>query len=435
MIFGVTIVLYGICGFYNYIHSVYERIVTNLLKYLDIEKLNDLFVQHILDLYEKDHPHIVRKSHFDKKIKLGLLTNEIPPIVYGGVATWIVNFIKMFEEDPDIEVVPIFLAYNDKLPEECLKKYKNIRVINSEEDIYESFEDIDVCVNNLWIALETITKIKELFPSMNIISVCHSLIRMENITNLGSCYTNNYNQQEITFENSDYVVLISNAEKEYYDLFGYNNFKTKTRVIYNSYEPKYDDVELKINYTSDDIGYIGRHVPRKRPEIPIRAVDILKRIDINVINMGVDYDKYDNAYWRILEKKYKEQLNIIPFTSDKDIKEKYWSQVGINCITGIYEPFGYTICEALDRRIPVIVSNIDGPKEIIEEVKEYVNTYEVDTDNYENDIINFSNALEKIWTITPEQRKYRAEKARKCLDKLRPNVIKEDWRKLFLEIL
>ena len=29
-------------------------------------------------------------------------------------------------------------------------------------------------------------KIKELFPKLNIISVCHSLIRMENITNLGS---------------------------------------------------------------------------------------------------------------------------------------------------------------------------------------------------------------------------------------------------------
>jgi glycosyltransferase involved in cell wall biosynthesis len=432
MNFGITIVLYGI---YNYIFSIFERIIMKIHKYLDIDKINDMFMQHILDLYEKDQPRIYRKSHFDKKIKLGLLTNEIPPIVYGGVATWIVNFIKMFEDDPDIEVVPIFLAYNDKLPEECMNKYKNIRVIDREEDIYKTFKDIDVCVNNLWIALDTITKIKELFPSMNIISVCHSLIRMENITNLGSCYTNNYNQQEITFENSDYVVLISNAEKEYYDLFGYNNFKTKTRVIYNSYEPKYDDVELKINYTSDDIGYIGRHVPRKRPEIPIRAVDILKRVDINVINMGVDYDKYDNAYWRTLEKKYKEQLNIIPFTSDKDIKEKYWSQVGINCITGIYEPFGYTICEALDRRIPVIVSNIDGPKEIIEEVKEYVNTYEVDANNYDNDIINFSNALKKIWTITPEERKERAEKARKCLDKLRPDVIKEDWRKLFLEIL
>ncbi len=48
---------------------------------------------------------------------------------------------------------------------------------------------------------------------MNIVSVCHSLIRMENITNLGSCYTSNFNQQEITFQNSDYVVLISKSER------------------------------------------------------------------------------------------------------------------------------------------------------------------------------------------------------------------------------
>ncbi len=131
-----------------------------------------------------------------EKIKLGLLTNEIPPIVYGGVATWIVNFIRMFEGDERIEVIPIFLAYNDQLPEECHKKYKGIRVIEHPEDIKKCFADIDVCVNNLWIALDTIIQIKEQFPDLSIISVCHSLIRMENITNLGSCYTNNFNQQD-----------------------------------------------------------------------------------------------------------------------------------------------------------------------------------------------------------------------------------------------
>ena len=66
------------------------------------------------------------KTNINRKIKVGLLTNEIPPIVYGGVATWIVNFIKMFEKDEKIEVIPIFLAYNDKLPEECIVKYPNI---------------------------------------------------------------------------------------------------------------------------------------------------------------------------------------------------------------------------------------------------------------------------------------------------------------------
>ena len=142
----------------------------------------------------------VNKRNGSDIIKVGLLTNEIPPIIYGGVATWIVNFINMFKDDDKIEVIPIYLAYNDKLPEECKDIYTNIRVIETSDDIGDCFKDIDVCINNLWIALDTIYDIKNMFPNLNIISVCHSLIRMENITNLGSCYTNNFNQQEITFQ-------------------------------------------------------------------------------------------------------------------------------------------------------------------------------------------------------------------------------------------
>ena len=47
-------------------------------------------------------------------------------------------------------------------------------------------------------------------------------------------------------------------------MFGYNLFDTKTRVIYNSYTPKYDGVDTdSINYESNTLGYIGRHVLRK----------------------------------------------------------------------------------------------------------------------------------------------------------------------------
>jgi glycosyltransferase involved in cell wall biosynthesis len=258
---------------------------------------------------------------------------------------------------------------------------------------------------------------------------------MENITNLGSCYTSNFNQQELTFQESDCVVLISKAEEEYYNNFGYDLMGTPTCVIYNSYVPKYDNLKLDVKYNSNDLGYIGRHVPRKRPELVIKAVDYLNKEDVTVTNMGVDYDKYDNEYWRELEKVYKDQLVIIPFSTDKNVKEEYWKNIGINCITGIYEPFGYTICESIDRRIPVVVSNIDGPKEIIEEVKEYVFTYEVDIDNYDNDVINFSKAVEKLWKVPSDEREQRCEKARKCLDKLRPEVIKIEWINLINEFV
>ena len=398
----------------------------NPLKYTIFESIESL-------INMNNNP--TNKSNTKEHIKVGLLTNEIPPIIYGGVATWIVNFIQMFKNDDRVEIIPIYLAYNDKLPDECKEKYSNIRVIETKEDICECFKDIDVCINNLWIALDTIYDIKNTFPDINIISVCHSLIRMENITNLGSCYTNNFNQQEITFQNSDYVVLISKSEEKYYKEFGYDLFDTKTRVIYNSYTPKYDNKYNTVNYNSNTLGYIGRHVPRKRPEIPILSINKNKIDNVTVINMGVDYDRYGNDYWKKLEKIYEDNLKIIPFTSDKEIKEKYWKEVGINCITGIYEPFGYTICECLDRRIPVIVSNIDGPKEIIDEVKDYVYTYDVDVDYYDNDINNFTKTLQSTLKIDPELRKENAEKARKALDKLRPEVIKLEWLQLINEIV
>ena len=414
---------------FNFIYKQILMIYSMIVDFLNHWNPRNYFI------YEKKDIPVKKQSNLEKNIRVGLLTNEIPPIVYGGVATWVVNFIEMFKYEDRVEIIPIYLAYNDKLPDECRKTYSNIRVIENPEDIRDCFDDIDICINNLWIALDTIYDIKTMFPNMNIVSVCHSLIRMENITNLGSCYTSNFNQQEITFQNSDYVVLISKAEEDYYKEFGYGLFNTKTRVIYNSYVPKYDDTYTDVNYDSNTLGYIGRHVPRKRPEIPIVSVNKHSIENVNVINMGVDYDRYGNAYWKKIEKIYDKNLKIIPFTSDKEIKENYWKQVGINCITGIYEPFGYTICECLDRRIPVIVSNIDGPKEIIEEVKDYVYTYEVDVDNYDNDIDNFTETLQSTLKVDPEIRKENAEKARMALDKLRPEVIKLEWLQLMDEIV
>ena len=134
---------------------------------------------------------------------------------------------------------------------------------------------------------------------------------------MGSQYTSNYYEQEITFIDSDYVVLI--CEEKYYKEFGYTKYKAIPTVIYNSYKPKYDEYfkentnnEL-YDYSNDNIGYIGRHVPRKRPELALKAVVNLD-LDIKVFNMGVDFKNGNNEYWMEL-KKHDKLLNIIPFTS------------------------------------------------------------------------------------------------------------------------
>ena len=70
--------------------------------------------------------------------------------------------------------------------------------------------------------------------------------------------------KKTTFQMSDYVILISDFEKVHYNNFHYNQFPAKTKRIYNPYEPKFDDTHVDVNYYSNCIGYIGRHVPRKK---------------------------------------------------------------------------------------------------------------------------------------------------------------------------
>ena len=73
-------------------------------------------------------------------MKIAILTNEIPPIVYGGVATWILNFLDMFKNDPDIEVIPVFLAHLDEPPTDFPERYPGIRIIHGPQDIEKTFQ-------------------------------------------------------------------------------------------------------------------------------------------------------------------------------------------------------------------------------------------------------------------------------------------------------
>jgi len=366
-------------------------------------------------------------------MKIGLLTNEIPPIVYGGVATWILNFLDMFQDDEDVEIIPIFLAQLDEPPSDFAERYPGIRIIHGPDDVKNVFADLDACINNLWVAFETTRTIKKTYPDKLMISVCHSLIRMEHITNLGGPITSNYFEQEITFQYSDVVVLISEAEKKYYTSFGYDKYGANPVVIYNSYTPKLDDESWRPDYSIDDIGYIGRHVPRKRPDLPIFAVEKSDRKDVRVFNMGVDYrGEQGNPFWEDLGRKHPKKLVIIPFSSNKETARFYWNSVGANSITGIYEPFGYTMCETLDRRVPAIVQNIDGPSEITANVQDSVFVYEVDQD-FDKDVDNFLVATNNFWDTHADDRRAMAEHARTALDDFRPEVIKLKWKKLLLD--
>jgi hypothetical protein len=88
------------------------------------------------------------------------------------------------------------------------------------------------------------------------------------------------------------------------------------------------------------------------------------------------------------------------------------------------------MCETLDRRVPAIVQDIDGPAEICETVLDSVFEYHVDQD-FDKDIENFKEAVARFWDTHPDDRSAKANLARNALDGFRPEVIREEWKKVF----
>jgi hypothetical protein len=89
------------------------------------------------------------------------------------------------------------------------------------------------------------------------------------------------------------------------------------------------------------------------------------------------------------------------------------------------------MCETLDRRVPAIVQNIDGPSEITANVQDSVFVYEVDQD-FDKDVDNFLVATNRFWDTHGDDRKAMAEHARTALDDFRPEVIKLKWKEILL---
>ena len=123
-------------SFMDKIYDIFTLIYKKMIGYLYPGNVYDIFIKNIMKrVWSRPIKGEKTDTIIKRKLRVGLLTNEIPPIVYGGVATWIINYMKMFESDENIEVVPIFLAYNDRLPNESRSLYKGIRIIEKEEEI------------------------------------------------------------------------------------------------------------------------------------------------------------------------------------------------------------------------------------------------------------------------------------------------------------
>ena len=98
-----------------------------------------------------------------------------------------------------------------------------------------------------------------------------------------------------------------------------------------------------------------------------------------------------------------------------------WDQIKEKAMTSIAPALVYEVGDIIKRALRDLYDN-DTQKIVIEGNEAYQRAK------------NFTKTLKNTLNIPSYKRKENAEKARKALDKLRPEKIKKDWIQLFVEV-
>lgn len=160
------------------------------------------------------------------------------------------------------------------------------------------------------------------------------------------------------------IYAVSNAVKK--DIEKRSNIKAFK--IYNGI--KLDSIKIKKNYEFDifRIVQVGRldHLI-KGQHIILNALNIIVN-ELKIKNAILDFigDGTSLNYLLLMVKKFKLEKHV-NFLGIKDRKYIYKHLKDYNLLVqpSIYEGFGLSIVEAMAAKLPVLVSNIDGPLEVI----------------------------------------------------------------------
>lgn len=163
------------------------------------------------------------------------------------------------------------------------------------------------------------------------------------------------------------ILAISNSVKE--DIVSINN-KIPVEVLRNSIDLEKFNIP-KVKHKGIRIGCVARIMPEKKgQDILLRAISIVKEIYPNVECWIAGEPKKGEEKSLLNLKILSERLNIksnICFKGNVSNIPLFLSEIDIFVLPSRYEGFGIAIIEAMASRVPVIASNLEGPKEIIKD--------------------------------------------------------------------
>ena len=327
-------------------------------------------------------------------MRIGILTNEYPPNVYGGAGVHVEyltrelaaayggkHSVQVFcfgeqnVESPRLSVHGIDAAYGFPVKDPRHGKFLDTML----KDLVMSgrLEGVDIVHCHTWYSHFAGLLAKQLLQ-VPLVLTTHSLEphRPWKEEQLGSAYRASSWIEKTAYQNADGVVAVSEAMKhDVHQLYGVPF--DKIRVIHNGIDlaqyKKTLDVGVLDKYGIDPrtpfILFVGRITRQKGIIHLVNAVKHLKPgIQVVLCAGAPDTKEIALEMKEKTEKARSESKNKIIWLSEKLSKEEIivlYSQAALFVCPSVYEPFGIINLEAMACETPVVASAVGGIPEVV----------------------------------------------------------------------
>lgn len=323
-------------------------------------------------------------------MKIGILTKEFPPYVYGGAGVHVGNLVKELIKRNQVWV-NYFGNKNFKKKNLVVTGYSGCRIVNSPETIkYKKLLEaqsialqiastnpkFDIIHNHTWYTAYTGFLLKNLY-SLPLVTTMHSIepLRPWKADQLGAGYKISSWMEKLAVENADKIIAVSDSMK--IDLLRcYNLPPSRVEVVYNGIDAnKFKKTASKkilkdfhIDTSRPYILFVGRTTRQKGIKYLLDAFDSLKN-DVQLVLLTASSDEKNisqeikNKVYS-LRKKGKTIYHLEKFFSEHELCQ-FYSQASVFVCPSIYEPFGIINLEAMACETPVVASAVGGIPEVV----------------------------------------------------------------------
>src|SRR6266498_4663301 len=320
-----------------------------------------------------------------------MLTWEFPPRIIGGISTHVYHLSRALVEkgtpvrvitcdfpnapaEEIIDGVPVSRVDSGRVPESNFLLWiyhLNSQMISKTTELFET-ERFDLIHAHDWVVGRAAVELKNRL-GLPLISTIHATEIGRGGSLDGEYRRKVRDIERLLVEQSDGIICCSNYMLDHIQhVLG--AVKTKVRVIPNGVESSRFNggrqPQLILAGISEDrkiILYVGRIVREKGIFTLLDALEKLRKQgkDVSLVLVGEGPLKEDLAK-EVLRRKLNDRVKLAGFVDEKKLVSLYNSSDAF-VLPSHFEPFGMVALEAMASRVPVVVSDVGGLSEIVED--------------------------------------------------------------------